>query len=240
MRCLNCNRSFRGKRADALFCEARCRVAYSRKRNRNVTDKGQMRLNSEKTILSLCDHSGTWSEPYSQAGYNVIRVDLKHGQDVRLMTVPDIPVHGVLAAPPCTCFAVSGNRWKRSDADMTEALSVADACIRLVTACNPVWWALENPVGKLRRYLGEPAFYFDPCDFGDYGEAYTKRTCLWGRFTSPKPRNRLRPVNPKSGHHSQDAFILSQGKTLGRNDKKSSVRSVTPKGFAQAFFEANP
>jgi hypothetical protein len=200
----------------------------------------QVLLNSERNILSLCDHSGTWSDPYRKAGYSVIQIDLKHGQDVRLMTLPEFSIHGILAAPPCTCFCRAGNRWKRTDSDMIEALSIIDACLRLVTFCHPRWWALENPIGKLRQYLGKPAFYFDPCDFGDYGEAYTKRTCLWGDFTRPEPRNRLEPIKPKPGHHSQDAFLLSQGNILGKNERKSAVRSVTPRGFAQAFFEVNP
>lgn len=113
-----------------------------------------------RRILSLCDYSGTWSQPYEEAGYDVIRIDIQtDGRDVRLLKRMD-NVHGILAAPPCTCFASSGARWKRSDDDMREALSVVDACIRLTWACRPVWWALENPVGKLVRYLGRPRMYF--------------------------------------------------------------------------------
>lgn len=59
-------------------------------------------------ILSLCDYSGSWSKPYRDAGYDVIQVDLQHGnRDVRLLQHED-DVHGILAAPPCTCFASSG------------------------------------------------------------------------------------------------------------------------------------
>jgi|TARA_R100000501_G_C2548953_1_gene64445 superfamily I DNA and RNA helicase len=36
------------------------------------------------TIISLCDFTGEWSRPYKEAGYDVLQVDLKHGQDVRL------------------------------------------------------------------------------------------------------------------------------------------------------------
>ena len=36
-----------------------------------------------KTILSLFDYTGNWSEPYRQAGYNVIQQDLKHGKYFR-------------------------------------------------------------------------------------------------------------------------------------------------------------
>lgn len=187
-----------------------------------------------RVILSLCDYSGNWPYFYREAGYDVRLIDLKHGQDVRLLSFPDVPVHGILAAPPCTVFAVSGNRWPRTAEEIAAALSVVDACLRLVAVCRPVWWALENPVGKLRRYLGRPKFYFHPHDFGD---AYTKKTCLWGHFTPPVPLL----VSTKS---VQAERVCSQGSWLqklsGQNPKTKELRSTTPLGFARAFFEANP
>lgn len=63
-----------------------------------------------KTILSLCDYTGAWSDPYRDAGYDVIMVDLANGKDVRLLPYPTGRVHGILAAPPCTHFALSGTR----------------------------------------------------------------------------------------------------------------------------------
>ena len=41
-------------------------------------------LLQQRTIISLCDFSGNWSKPYRDAGYNVVQVDLKHGNDVRM------------------------------------------------------------------------------------------------------------------------------------------------------------
>jgi len=230
-RCLNCNKTFVSGRKDKLHCSHRCRKAYSRLHSRveNVTD------NADKTILSLCDYSGTWSQPYTDAGYHVERIDLAHGQDVRLLKKPAGSVRGILAAPPCTCFAIAGARWKRTDAEMLEALSVVDACLRLVMACAPDWWALENPVGTLKNYLGPPAFYFEPCDYGD---AYTKKTCLWGRFKSPKPTNRVEPITVLPGHNRIDVYWKDQGAKLGK--ERQQLRSITPKGFAEAFFTANP
>lgn len=177
-------------------------------------------------VLSLCDYTGSWSRPYEEAGYLVIRVDLKHGQDVRLMEMPQQRVHGILAAPPCTVFASSGARWERSSADMIEGLSVVDACLRLVAICQPTWWALENPIGKLSRYIGKPAMYFNP---SDYGDPYTKRTCLWGKFNPPVP-NRVTPTEGSRMH-------LRYG---GKSERTKELRSATPEGFARAFFEANP
>src|SRR4030095_2531440 len=136
-----------------------------------------------KTILSLCDYSGVWSRPYEQAGYEVIRVDLQHGQDVRLIDWPG-HVHGILAAPPCKFFCRPGARlWEQwGDEGLCEGLAIVDACLRFVAVCNPVWWALENPPGRLHRKLGPPQFDFHPCDFGD---PWTKHTYLWARSTPP-------------------------------------------------------
>lgn len=185
-----------------------------------------------RKILSLCDYSGAWCKPYSDAGYDVKQVDLQHGgNDVRLLCRED-DVHGILSAPPCTCFASSGARWKRTDEDMIEALSVVDACIRLAWACKPKWWVLENPVGKLVRYLGRPKMYFNPCDYGD---PYTKRTCLWGDFVLPLPLlvGEARNCKPVLGNSP----ITKLG---GKSMRTKNIRSQTPQGFAKAFFEVNP
>lgn len=136
-------------------------------------------LRPQGLILSLCDYTGAWSQPYEDDGYEVVRIDVQHGQDVRLLELPDKPVHGILAAPPCTMFANSGARWERSTDDMLSALSVVDACCRIILASTPAWWVLENPPGKLSRYLGPPRWTFNP---NDYCDDYTKFTCLWGDF----------------------------------------------------------
>lgn len=196
-------------------------------------DSGMSLLPEDRTILSLCDLSGEWPRPYREAGYNVVQVDLQAGADggghgdVRLLTLPEYPVWGILAAPPCTVFANAGARWPRSEADMLEGLSIVDACIRLAVACRPQWWALENPVGKLRRYLGDPTLSFQPCDYGD---PYTKRTLLWGDFNPSLPRT---PVDPTEGSKMHRLYG-------GKSERTKTARSVTPAGFARAFFEANP
>lgn len=37
---------------------------------------------NKKVILSLFDYSGSWSKPYRDAGYDVVQVDLKLGDDI--------------------------------------------------------------------------------------------------------------------------------------------------------------
>lgn len=179
-------------------------------------------------ILDLCSGLGSWSEPYARAGYEVVRYDISDGHDVRLIREADLyDVHGILAAPPCTHLANSGARWwsTKGENALLEALSVVDACLRIIYVARPNFWALENPLGRLNNYLGKPKLLMQPWHYGD---PYTKLTCVWGDFKMPAQQ----PVDPWLGswHH----YFLGQG-----NQGRATARSETPPGFAQAFFEAN-
>lgn len=178
------------------------------------------------TVLSLCDYTGEWSRPYRDAGYDVRQVDIQHGDDVRLFEALPHPVRGVLAAPPCTEFASSGARWweGKGAGALLDGLAVVDACMRIIAVHRPLWWCLENPVGRLKKYLGEPTMAFDPADYGD---PYTKRTLLWGHFVQPQKR----PVEAVDG---------SKMHRLPPSPDRQALRSITPAGFSRAFFEVNP
>jgi hypothetical protein len=179
-----------------------------------------------KTVLSLCDYTGIWGSQYEYPEYEVRYIDLARNQiDVRFWEHVD-NVHGVIAQPPCTHFAGSGARWwhEKGEEKLLEGLSVVDACMRIILSSNPQWWVLENPVGRLKDYIGPWAHTYNPCDYGD---PYTKRTCLWGEFTMPQ-RNPVEPVQGSKMH------------LLPPSENRAMLRSETPLGFAQAFRMANP
>lgn len=162
----------------------------------------------------------------------------RDGQDVRLIRAPDLlgvlkknglTPFGLFAMPPCTHFAGSGARWwnGKGDKALLEALSVTDACIRIEWVLGRhglKWAAIENPVGRLSQFLGEPAMTIQPCDFGD---PYTKRTCLWGDFNTDLAK---KEVEPTEG---------SRMWNLTPSPDRAKLRSKTPEGFAKAFCEAN-
>jgi len=142
-----------------------------------------------RVILDLCGGTGSWSKPYKDAGYDVRLITLP--QDIRLYTYCG-KIYGILAAPPCCHLAVSGARWwkEKGREALLEALSISDACLRLVALCDPAFWCLENPVGRLSKYYGKPTMTFQPYEYGD---PYQKRTCLWGKFNKPK-KNIVEPI----------------------------------------------
>jgi hypothetical protein len=190
-------------------------------------------MNSKKIILDLCGGTGSWSKPYREAGYDV-RVITEPEYDVREY-VPSCGAYGVLMAPPCDHFSVSGAQyWPAKDADgrTAIAINIVEACLRIILYSRPVFWVMEQPVGRLRRMMkyliGEPRLLFNPCDYGD---PYTKKTLLWGVFNLPVQT----PVEPIRAC-SQGSWLQKLG---GKSEKTKRLRAMTPPGFSNAFFEAN-
>jgi hypothetical protein len=124
------------------------------------------------------------------------------------------------------------------------------------------FWALENPYYAMTRwFLGKPAFVFDPWEFG---HNYKKKTALWGHFNDPaKTVSRVEDVmspedlslartNSRKLPSLAGTVTMAQIKEMKnmagtknqfdhwKNTKtRQAMRSITPSGFAQAFFEAN-
>lgn len=200
-----------------------------------------------KRVLSLCDYSGVMVEPWLRAGYEATIVDLQHeerfrrvghnlyrvGADVREWKPLALQYHIVFAFPPCTDLAVSGARWYRDKGlrGLIDALEVVEAC-RVICEESGAPYMIENPVGQLSTYWRKPDHAFDPLDFGAYvlaGEQYTKRTHLWtgGGFVMPKKRPLPKSDEPNPILHAPPG------------PERANFRSLTPRGFAQAVFEAN-
>ena len=186
-------------------------------------------LGQAAVILSLFDQSKVWGGAY-EATRQVEYFDLATGDDIRLYGYNRRwagYVRGILMAPPCVVFANSGARWwiSRTGAELTDALALVDAGLRMVALYRPDFWVLENPHGRLGSWLGPPSMTFSP---EDYGDPWTKKTCLWGRFNHPKPDAMPHP-DPDDRIHR-----------MGPSADRSQQRSITPPRFAAAFARANP
>lgn len=203
--------------------------------------------NSEKIILDLCGGTGSWSKPYKDAGY-----------DVRIITLPDNDVmtykppenvYGILAAPPCTEFSVLNCIAEARARDEEAGMKIVNACLRIIEKCSPKFVCMENPTGFLRQQIGKPTLTFQPWNYGD---AWTKRTDLWGYFNAPEFKFKkwdeleklpiyIRPNREKPSiaflHKSSQALIPQLKDFICDTD--AAFRAITPPGFAKAFYEAN-
>jgi hypothetical protein len=207
-----------------------------------------------KRVLSLCDFSGNMIKPWLVAGFECWIVDPKHPsgihQDGNLVRVGSLAEHFLppmgeyavaFSFAPCTDLANSGNRHKQAKGLLrfAEAVGLFAWCLQICEWTGAPYLA-ENPVGSLsglQPYFRKPDHIFDPCNYGGYltppGDAYTKKTCLWtgNGFVMPEPRA-VEPINVCS----QGSWVQTLG---GKSERTKELRSMTPKGFAQAVFEAN-
>jgi hypothetical protein len=200
---------------------------------------------SKKIILSLFDFSGSWSQPYKNAGFEVIQHDLQLGFDVMQFDYSQIArsnVFGILAAPPCIHFTkASQHLWSFYDltGETYKSLLLISRVLFLVEYFNPVFWALENPPGRLPSLLPALNKYrllsFQPYQYGD---AWSKHTLIFGQFNPFLVQTIVKPVKNRDNN-----FLLrdmpSASRLLFKNKGRSARRSITPPGFASAFFNAN-
>jgi len=191
-----------------------------------------------KIILDLCGGTGSWSKPYKDAGYDV-RIITYPERDVRCYAPPK-DVYGVLAAPPCTHFSTVRNT-AREPRNLRLAMDTVEHCLRIIWECQYnkklAFWALENPAsGMIKRFLGKPAYVFDPSEFG---HDYNKKTAIWGCFNEPKPIRKM--IETKSLALTSGSFKELPADFVRDPFMRIDAvrRSVTPEEFAKAFFEAN-
>ncbi len=215
----------------------------------------KMKSKTGQAVISLFDHSGLMVEPWLEAGFECWIVDLRHppayhdggvtvdSRGVRRvhhdLSTPWMyrgkreEVAMVFAFPPCDHLAVSGARWFKG-----KGLRLLSRSIGLfATAAEFCEWTgapylIENPVSAVSSYWRKPDFTFHPHYFTGYCEEdnYTKKTCLWtgNGFVMPKPIT-------KRGLGDPDHRIF----TAPPSPDRPMLRSVTPRGFARAVYEAN-
>ena len=153
--------------------------------------------------------------------------------------------------PPCTDLAVSGAAHFESKRSINANFQkqAVDLAVKNLVAINALQipWMLENPISVLSSMWRKPDHYFDPFEYGGYlpendlhpnwpniiepRDAYPKRTSIWcgNGFVMPTKK----PVAVLPG-------LSKQHKKLGgKSDLTKTIRSATPRGFAQAMFESN-
>lgn len=229
---------------------------------------------AKKVILDLCGGTGAWSKPYKEAGYDVKLITLPDYDVTRaifhngmLMFPSNVrgkknlvvrmeKVYGILAAPPCTMFSIARTRAKKPR-DFEEGMRTVRACMEIIWMVQErsqdtnkkitslKFWALENPYGMLRYFLGEPFFIFNPWEFGD---GYQKKTALWGSFKRPVKKPVEMTDEVKNNLKGNRVMMLKKFDYLKSKEihpeafgklTRQERRAITPAGFARAFFEAN-
>jgi hypothetical protein len=199
-------------------------------------------------ILIACEYSGAVRDSFIKQGHYAMSCDLlptdspgPHYQG----SVLDILNDGwdmMIAHPPCTYLAVSGNRWlynkdKSRNEERWKNRGEALDFVRLLMDAPIEKIAIENPVSVISSEIRKPDQIIQPWQFGDEAQ---KTTCLWlknlpklkptkivgkGEFTTFKSGKR---------HPKWYADALAKAKTKAERQK---LRSKTFQGIADAMAE---
>lgn len=177
---------------------------------------------SSRKWLIACEESGRVREAFRALGVDAVSCDLLPSElpgphiqaDVTTLDLSDY--YGLIAFPPCTYLAVSGNRWYANSSKRQEGLELVkffmDAPVEHI--------AIENPIGVISSTIRKPDQIVQPWMFG-HGE--TKATCLWLK-NLPK----LQATNVVAGRE-QRIWKMSPSPT------RSIERSKTYTGIAEAM-----
>lgn len=209
------------------------------------------RFNVVTVDFNETDHSGYHSVSGDPENLFRLNVDLSldNAKEVVESAIDALglkPASLVISFAPCTDLAVSGAAHfeKKRKADHNfQTKAATNARLASLFGCA---YAVENPISVLATLWRKPDLYWNPCDFagycptGDHPEfpdiiptqdRYNKKTCLWtgNGFVNPTfkhiaPLQHVNPAHEKLG---------------GKSARTKYIRSLTPRGFAQAVFEAN-
>ncbi len=191
-------------------------------------------------VLVGCEYSGTVRDAFISRGHDALSCDLlpsdaggNHYQG-DLFDLLEDRYDLIIAHPPCTALAVSGNAWYgEGQPKYQERLDAVAWTVKLWEACKKAAdrVCFENPVGVLPRLGGMPKpSYVQPYGFGHMEQ---KKTGLY-LHNLPKLKSTKDvyeemmklPVNERQRLHY-----------LPPSEDRWKIRSTTYSGVAEAMAE---
>tara|TARA_R100000664_G_C2714753_1_gene110287 strand:- start:182 stop:841 length:660 start_codon:yes stop_codon:yes gene_type:complete len=138
-------------------------------------------------ILVACEESGTLRDAFIRLGYmNTYSCDIKpnpHKNHIQgdITKILDQHWDMMIAFPPCTYLALSGNRWlynkdKTKNIDRWNKRGKALDFVRLLMNAPIHRIAIENPMSVISSQIRKPDQIIQPWQFGHKAQ---KTTCLW-------------------------------------------------------------
>lgn len=192
--------------------------------------------------VDLCSGWGGFSQPFLDAGWQVVRID----NDMKFKNVPNTIIGDVrnlvdmkailkdkfitliVASPPCQRFSIANRMFPKPG--ILEALEIVGSIYELIAALRPKYWIVENPKGRLRWFLGKPN---STISLSNFGGKYKKPTDLWHNFALPLIAGE-RPFEPSW------SSVKNQGKgsTGLLRLRDPSLRAKLPYGLGLAVLKA--
>ncbi len=179
----------------------------------------------KKLCIDLCAGLGGFSRAFKQQRWEVVTIDVerKHKPtilaDVRYLPLREgLEPDALLMSPPCQRFSIACPEFPKKGIKL--ALEIVGACLEAVVSLKPKKWAMENPRGRLRWFIGKPK---QTIRYSDYDKDFPtkKPTDVWGTIQLP--------------------MVKFQGIQKGRFNeiisRNPSKRAEIPQGVSLAVYE---
>lgn len=207
---------------------------------KNLSAKG-LEVDKMPLCVDLCSGYGCFSQPFLDAGWEVIRFD----NNIKFRNVPNTIIEDVrnftdiqtklsekkitliVASPPCERFSIANRMFPKRG--VYEGLQIVRAVYELIARLHPQYWVVENPRGRLRWFLGKGN---STISLSNYGGKYKKPTDLWHNFALPLVKGE-RPYEP-SWSSVKNKGKGSTGLLRLRDPAK---RAKLPYGLGQTILE---
>jgi site-specific DNA-cytosine methylase len=157
---------------------------------------------AKKLVIDLCAGKEGFSQAFrNDPDYEVVTLDIEKKfkptivADVRHLPLkqnlqPDL----LLAGPPCERFSIAMPTWPKMGIQL--AMQIVGAVFEAVPYLQPKQYLIENPMGRLRWFLGTPKKSIRYSDY-DLNYKAQKRTDMWGTLPLPMAKA-MRNYNHKS------------------------------------------
>lgn len=144
---------------------------------------GNVSVRKPLRILVACEESQVVTKAFRKLGHEAYSCDIlpTSGKHPEWHIQDDVLKHlnkgwdMMIAFPPCTYLAISGNRWA-DDPERQKERKKALAFVRKLMTAPIDRIAVENPVGVISTNIRKFDQMIEPYQFGDKVQ---KRTCLW-------------------------------------------------------------
>ena len=207
-----------------------------------------------KKILIACEESQTITKELRALELNAYSCDISECSGGHpewhikgdVMEIINDDWSMMIAHPPCTYLAVSGNRWlyNKDGTKNTDRWNNREQALDFVRALMnaPIdRIAIENPISCISSQIRKPDQIIQPYMFGD---EHSKSTCLWLQNlpkllpTDVVSKGEFKEWTDKNGKKKRQTMwyynSLAQAKT---QQERARLRSKTFKGIAKAIAE---
>jgi site-specific DNA-cytosine methylase len=194
-------------------------------------------------VLVACEFSGRVREAFRKRGHDAWSVDLEDtdipGQHIKA-DIQNVPYGFIqsfdlmIAHPPCTYLANSGERWIKEKPGRIEQRREAVNFVKWLASFDLPAIAIENPIGHLSTAWRKPDQIIQPFHFG---HPDWKSTCLWLKNLPPLMATNHCVPEEKLGGGKKPGRVSSKLHRLPPSPERAKLRSITYQGIADAMAE---